>query len=158
MVDLYSTHLEYLIEIFKVKGKVNSILEFGMGNYSTTLLIESSNKCISIEMQQEGWYNQMVDKFSDKHNWEPYLRLGPMEWENVELLEYFDFGFVDGHGETRPECINFLMNKRCPIIVTHDTEEPYYGWERVSENNDYKKIVFKKYQNWTTLWTIDDEV
>lgn len=157
-IDLYSTHLEYLSEIFKIKGKVNSIIEFGTGNYSTRLLIENSNKCISIEMQSEDWFNQMIEKFLERKNWTPYLKLGPMEWTDLDLTECFDIGFVDGHGGSRPECINFLMRKGCPIILSHDTEEPGYGWSRVIENNEYRKIIFKKYKNWTTLWTTDDDV
>ena len=157
-IDLYSTHLEYLNEIFKLKGKINSTIEYGTGNYSTGLLIENSLNCISIEMQSEDWYNQMVEKFGNKNNWKHFLKLGPMTWTEIEFPNSIDFGFVDGHGGSRPECINFLMSKNCPIIVSHDTEEPGYGWNRVIENNSYKKMVFKKSKNWTTIWTTDDEV
>lgn len=157
-IDLYSTHIEYLNEIFKVKNNIETTVEYGTGNYSTGLLIDNSELCISIEMQSEDWYNKIVDKFSDKKNWIHYLKLGPMEWTNLQFPNKIDLGFVDGHGGSRPECINFLMSKNCPIIVSHDTEEPGYGWNRVNENNQYKKIIFTKYKNWTTLWTTDDEV
>jgi hypothetical protein len=154
-VDLYSTHQEYLREIFAFKGRLPLVLEFGTGHYSTGLLIGNSDKCISIEMQSADWHGRMLEKFSKSENWEPYLSIGPMKWTGIVLPETIHLGFVDGHGESRPECINYLMGKGCPIIVSHDTEEPGYGWGRVNENNSYMKIVFSKHPNWTTLWTTD---
>jgi hypothetical protein len=147
--------MEYLAEIFKIKGRINTVLEFGTGNYSTGLLIANSDKCISIEMQSADWYERVVGRFSDSKNWEHHLCVGPMKWTDINLPDNIGFGFVDGHGESRPECVNYLMEKKCPIIVSHDTEEPGYGWLRISDNKAYDKIIFRKYENWTTLWTTD---
>lgn len=154
-VDSYSTHREYLAEVFKIKGEIATVLEFGTGNYSTGLMIENSEKCISIEMQSAVWYEKMVGRFSGSKNWERHLSIGPMKWMGIDLPDTIDLGFVDGHGESRPECINYLMAKGCPIIICHDTEEPGYGWDRVKHDKAYRQIVFKKHDNWTTLWTTD---
>ena len=51
-----------------------------------------------------------------------------------------------------------MMDLKCPIILSHDTEEPGYNWHRVNTDNEYKKIDFKKYKNWTTLWTNDNSL
>ncbi len=157
-IDLYSTHLEYLIEIFNHKGKLKNIVEFGTGDYSTKLLIENGENVLSIEMQSADWYNKMVSNFKESKNWTPYLSLGPMNWVNIEFPKTIDLGFVDGHGDSRPECINFLMGLNCPIIVSHDTEEKGYGWERVNSENNYEKLTFTKYPNWTTVWSTDSEL
>lgn len=153
-MDLYSTHIEYLTEIFRFKGKLEKVIEFGMGNYSTKLLIENSLNITSIEMQSEEWYNKMVSEFGTFSNWTHYKLIGPYEFKKL-TYEKFDMAFVDGHGDSRPECINLMMSIRCPIIFSHDTEEPGYGWVRVDTNNEYYKLEFKKHQNWTTLWTTD---
>lgn len=153
ITDLYSTHIALLTRIFENTGKLNNIIEFGMGNYSTELLLSNCNHLISIEMQLEEWFNNMTNKFNNKA-WEPVLLLGSREFYNAELPSGIDLAFIDGHGDTRPECINYMVEKKCPIIVAHDTEEQGYGWDRVTAI-DYKTIIFKEYTNWTTVWTTD---
>lgn len=153
-IDLYSTHLSYLSEIFKYTGKLKNVVEFGMGNFSTDLLINNCENVISIEMQSEYWYQNIYDKFHKMGNWSPYKLLGPLNFQEIQYPEIIDLSFVDGHGDSRPDCINFMMNKKCPIIVAHDTESSSYNWHLVN-NISYKKIEFKQFENWTTLWTID---
>lgn len=156
-INLYGTHIEYLETIFKFTGKLNTIVEYGMGDYSTQVIIENAFTAISIEMQSEDWYKKMVSKFSNKNNWIHYYSNGPFEFLNIEHPNKIDFGFVDGHGSSRPECINYLISKDCPIIVSHDTEEPGYGWDRVVAT-EYKRIDFKKYSNWTSIWTTNTQL
>jgi predicted O-methyltransferase YrrM len=153
-IDLYSTHIEFIKEIFKLKGILNKVVEFGTGNYSTQTLIENSNEVISIEMQSKEWYEEMKNKFEKAQNWKIIESIGPYTYENLDLYDNTDFCFVDGHGDSRPECINMMISKKCPIIMSHDTEEEGYGWKRVI-SDDYYSITFKKYKNWTTLWTLD---
>lgn len=156
-IDLYSTHQEYLKAVIDFKKKFSNVVEYGMGYFSTGLLIENSHKSISIEMQSLDWYNKMVKEYGQNKKWTPHFKQGPMEFLKIEYDEFIDFAFVDGHGDSRPECINFMMDKKCPIIMSHDTETASYGWNRVLKNN-YKKLDFTKYQNWTTLWTLDKEL
>lgn len=151
-MDLYSTHLEFLDKILSFIDKPEVAIEFGMGNYSTELLIKKTINLISIEMQSENWFNEMVLKFSSNKNWKPLYSFGPNNFLDIEYPNSINFSFIDGHGDSRPDCINFMMQKNCPIIVAHDTEESGYGWDRVL-TNDYKKIDFKKFKNWSTLWT-----
>lgn len=157
-VDLYSTHLEYINSVFEFKGRLKNIVEFGMGNYSTELLINNADNVISIEMQSSEWYNNMNDKFKESKNWTSHELIGPFEFKNIQYPNSIDMSFVDGHGDSRPDCINFMMDKGCPIILSHDTEESGYQWYRVQENENYKKLEFKKYPNWTTIWTSDMEL
>lgn len=152
-MDLYSTHLEHLDKIITFIGKPKNSVEFGTGNYSTDFLIKNSEQLMSIEMQSEKWFNEIVNKFKGNNNWEYFCSIGPKKFLELKYPNNVDFSFVDGHGDSRPECINFMMSKNCPVIVAHDTEELGYGWNRVETNNGYKKIDFKKHKNWTTLWT-----
>ena len=154
-IDLYSTHLKYLNDIFNIKGKLKNIVEFGTGYYSTELLINNGLDVMSIEMQSEEWYNSVKNKFSYYKNWKCYNLIGAFEFNNIEYPENIDMSFVDGHGDSRPECINMMMEKNCPIIVAHDTEEPGYRWDKVKNDLGYDKLDFKEYVNWTTLWTKD---
>ena len=152
--DLYATHLYVLEKILNMIPEPNLCIEFGMGNFSTELLINRCKKLISVEMQSEEWFNEMIGKFHNFENWQYHLSLGPDAYVNLELPNC-DLAFVDGHGGSRPECINLMMKNGCPIIVAHDTEEASYGWWRVEDFN-YKKIDFKKSVNWTSVWVLDD--
>ena len=58
---------------------------------------------------------------------------------------------MDGHRESRPECINFLMSKGCRVIVAHDTEHRNYGWGRVKDVG-YRRIDYKERTPWATVW------
>lgn len=155
-VDNYSTHLPLLEKIFSLIDKPNIVLEFGMGNFSTEFFIDRSEKIISIEMQSEEWYHNIVEKFSNKKNWSPYLYLGPNSFIEFDFPSV-DLCFVDGHGETRPECVNHMMNLNCPIIIAHDTETDSYGWYRVNQKN-YKRFDYKKFNVWTTVWTTNENL
>jgi len=157
-IDAYSTHLEYLQGIFNSKGRLKNVVEFGMGNYSTGLLIKNADNVISIEMQSDEWYEKMVENFRDEKSWTHHKLIGPFEFTKIKYPDRIDLSFVDGHGDSRPECINYLMDKNCPIIVSHDTEEPGYRWGKVNNNISYKRIDFKKHTNWTSLWTTDDDL
>jgi hypothetical protein len=155
-IDNYSTHLPLLEKIFSVMDKPKTVLEFGMGNFSTQFFIEKSENTISIEMQSEEWYNDMFKKFSSNSNWSPHLYLGPETFMGFKFTSV-DLCFVDGHGETRPECVNHMMNLNCPIIIAHDTETSSYGWDRVNENH-YKRYDYKKLDVWTTVWTTNENL
>lgn len=157
-IDLYSTHLEFINSIFEFKGKLNNIVEFGCGDYSTKLLIDNGNNILTIEMQSEDWYEKIKEKFKNFKNWKFLKLIGPYNFFNATYPESIDFSFVDGHGDSRPDCINLMMKYKCPIIMTHDTEEPGYKWFRVENKDNYKKMTFTKYRNWTTIWTLDSSL
>ncbi len=153
-----STHREYLEEIFKIKGKLNTIIEFGMGDFSSGLLVENGKNVVSIEMQNKSWYDKISNKFSKMDNWEGILSLGPHTYKTLELPKKVDLAFVDGHGSSRFDCINDMMDIGCKTIVAHDTQQPTYYWDRVKVNEEYKKLTFKKHSVWTSMWTKDTEL
>ena len=109
-IPTISTHREYLEEIFKIKGKLNTIIEFGMGDFSSGLLIENGKNVVSIEMQNQSWYDKISNKFSKTDNWKGILSLGPHTYRTLELPKIVDLAFVDGHGSSRFDCINDMMD------------------------------------------------
>lgn len=157
-IDLYATHLPFIKKVFSVIEKPKLIIEFGMGLYSTEFFIKNSEKTISIEMQSEEWFNNMFNKFGDTVNWEAHLLLGQNTYKNFNFSKEADVSFIDGHGESRPECINLMMDLQCPIILAHDTETTSYGWDRVNINNDYNSYTYKGFSVWTTIWFKDNEL
>lgn len=155
--NLYSTHLPLIRKLFSIIEKPKLVLEFGMGLYSTEFFIMNSEKTISIEMQSEEWFNNMIDKFKNFKNWEAHKLLGKDTYKEFNFIKP-DISFIDGHGETRPECVNLMMDLECPIIIAHDTETYTYGWDRVNTNNGYHSYIFKQYDVWTTLWSKNNEI
>jgi len=152
-MDPYSTHLEPIKRIFSYIEKPNLTIEFGMGNYSTDYFIKNSVNTISIEMQSKDWYDNILNKFSQFNNWDAKLLLGPLTYRNLKTITP-DVSFIDGHGDSRPDCVNDMITINCPVIIAHDTETASYGWHRVNPMG-YKRFDFKEYSVWTTLWTND---
>jgi len=153
-MDVYSTHLKYLELIIDFCPDIENVVEFGMGYYSTKLFVDRVKKVTSIEMQTKEWFNKIESEFKDHAKWTPVALIGPFEFLGHKYPEKIDLVFVDGHGDSRPECINFMVEKRCRVIVAHDTEEQSYRWDKVAQN-DYMKLTFKDFENWTTCWTLN---
>lgn len=154
-MDKFSTHLNLMTHIFQFKD-IRTSLEFGMGNFSTEFLIKNTkNKVTSIEMQFESWFNEINNKFSQNKKWKGILSIGPYDAFKLDYEKKYDFILVDGHVETRPECVNF-SSKFCNTIVAHDTEaENVYGWNRVNLP-DFYTFEDRSNQPWTKVWTKDN--
>jgi len=149
-MDRFSTHLELLTAVCNfIKPK--EVIEFGMGDYSTPLLFNNSSNLTSIEMQSESWYNMVNDKFTGNEKWNPILCLGDLDFMNLTYTSY-DLAFVDGHQESRPDCVN-LISKYCNTIVSHDTEATFvYRWNRV-DLPDFYTFEDRRNEPWTKVWT-----
>lgn len=154
-MNRFATHIRMLENILKYKS-INSVIEFGMGDNSTSFFIDKVDNLMSVEMQSLDWYNQIYEKYKERKNWTPILSLGANE---IFKLEYkkADLIFVDGHHETRAECVNF-MSKFSDIIVAHDTEaKTVYKWDNVNLS-DYYEFCDRESEPWTTIWTKDKEL
>jgi len=150
----YSTHLPVFEKLFERK-KYSKILEFGLGFGSTPFLLKNCDNLTSIEMQSEEWYNKIYDVFKEEKKWRSFLNLGPFEFlKNDVIDEVYNLVFVDGHGDSRPEVINYFFGK-CDTIVTHDFETHSYRWHLVQKPNDYIKIVYDKLNPATAIFTRD---
>jgi len=149
----YGSHIEPLLFIFEHIPKCKKAVELGMGYFSTPLLLEKCESVVSVEMQEESWFNDTKTKlYNDR--WTPVLDLLEDAYLRVDL-ENVSFGLSDGHGSTRPEAINHFMQNNVETIVAHDTESTWYGWERVSDTAEfgYYSYTFNKIAPYTTVWT-----
>jgi hypothetical protein len=157
-VNPYETHrfvLEKLIEQFQVKN----VLEFGMGVFSTPIFLKGCDKVLSIEMQEEEWFNKVVNMYKDENKFQALLKLGPMEACNYAkvLSETFDLVFVDGHGDSRVQQAESVMGKT-NIIVLHDTEAKVYHWERMVIPEGWTWLDVTELNPWTSVLTNKEEV
>jgi hypothetical protein len=153
-MDPFSTHLNLMGKIFEFKD-IKTSLEFGMGNFSTQFLINNTkDKVTSIEMQFQNWFDEINTKFSQNDKWKGILSIGSHNVFDLKYEKKYDLVLVDGHVETRPECVNF-SSSFCDTIVAHDTEaENVYGWSRVNLSEFY---TFEDRSNrpWTKVWSKD---
>ena len=147
MLDPTATHLPVFKFLFAKYPYIKDVLEFGCGLYSTPMFIENGCNVTSIEMQHESWYER-VQEFCPKAD--VRLSLGPMTWQTQPLKSRYDLIFVDGHGDSRPECMMWAKD-HTNIIVAHDTEHPYYGWDRADMSGWHKEEI-KDFPVWTTYW------
>lgn len=146
--EKYSSHLYILEKIYKILP-IESVLEFGMGFYSTTFFVENSKKITSIEMQTEDWFNKVKEKIkSDK--WKGILSLGENSFRNLTFEDKYSLCFVDGIN--RADCINFLQNKT-EIIVAHDTEAGCNWYNNVKLPKEFKIFDFNEKIPATTIYS-----
>lgn len=153
-MDGFGSHLPLLEEIFKLK-KINSVLEFGMGDFSTDFFVNNCSDVTSIEMQTEEWFHKTYEKYKDHANWKGVLCLGPQEFKTLSYKK-IDLCFVDGHGDSRPDCINH-MQTYSDIFVAHDTETFTYYWGRILFFKKMYSFQYTKFRPYTTVWSSDEE-
>ena len=153
----YATHLP-ILECISQNIVCDNVFEFGMGNYSTTLFSNKFKKVISVEMQEEQWFNKMKDQNFPSHV-DLICALG--ETPAIDILSSirtkFSCIFVDGHGGNRWECINESFSKT-DVIVTHDTETSGYNWYLVNKPSDFTWIDIKQYNPWTSVLTSNKDL
>ena len=156
----YATHIPLLTKLFEFKD-CPVVFEFGTGFASTPFFLNHALTLVSLEMQSEEWFEKVRSTIQPHAHvdWQLSCRLGPESYDYLlESKERFDLLFVDGHGESRPECINAGFDLKIPHIVVHDTEYPGYGWERVRQPEHYYCYIFKEFANWTSLYTLDKDL
>lgn len=155
-----TSHLLFFEKFFALR-KVNSIFEYGSGMGSTRYFL-NGNKCkklYSLEMQSLEWFEKVKQSLQLYKNWEYFVKIGPQGSDFIKLCaQEFDLCFVDGHGDSRPECINAAFSRDIKYIVTHDTEQPTYNWHRIDMPRNYERFDFKEHNTWTTIFTTDYEL
>jgi hypothetical protein len=149
-MTVYGTHWDVLQRALQEFG-ITSALEFGMGIYSTPLLVRYCERVVAIEMQDEEWYKK-VEKTVQSPKLTLKLMIGPTvacEWFEAQN-ERFDLVFVDGHLDTRWRVVNAAFSK-ADIVVAHDTDSIAYGWDKVKLPGDWIWLDFRKYVPWTSV-------
>lgn len=140
--------LEVLIEHYNVK----SVLEMGIGIGSTPTFFQYDLELVTWESEQK-WIDtakKYVDNYETKKH-----KIESVQKENygarVKSVEVDEFNliFIDAHDRIR--AINNTFGK-CDIIVSHDCEEPSYGWKDIVHSPDYEFIEVRGIVPWTWVW------
>lgn len=143
-MDPTATHLPILCALL-AHGGIKKVLEFGCGNYSTRVFLDAGCDLTSIEMQSQSWYDEIKPGHPDLR-----FALGPFVWRDEPLADRYDLIFVDGHGDSRPECLMWAKG-HTDLIVAHDTEHDYYCWQR-ADMSGFTETIHKEQSPWTTVW------
>lgn len=145
---MYS-HVPVIETIFALFD-IQTVLEFGMGFGSTPFFVKHSKHVTSIEMNSGEWYTKMCTELKEYDNFIPVLCLGEFEYKKLALREWYDFVFVDGHGDSRWSVINDMFEKT-NLMVAHDTETTTYKWDQVKLPSGWKWIDLKFANTWSSI-------
>lgn len=163
-INDYSNHIDFFLKLFEYK-KFKSVFEYGCGFGSTTFFLDKCERVIALEMQEESWYEKVKDGLKAHKNYKKldlrcdlddnsihHLRSASISYGRPDLV------FVDGIH--RGDCINLAFELGHKYIVTHDTEDMVYpyGWDKINVPKGYFVYNFKKYRNWTTIFTNDEKL
>jgi protein-L-isoaspartate O-methyltransferase len=145
-LDPTATHLPVLNALL-ARGNVRKVLEFGCGLFSTKCFSDAGCDVTAIEMQDEDWYRRVRQALPTV---KMHLALGPMAWKGIPLDERYDLIFVDGHRDSRPDCLMWAKD-HTDLIVAHDTEHHYYQWNR-ADMSGFKHRLHAELSPTTTVW------
>jgi hypothetical protein len=154
----YASHMPVLKKILSSVLHIDTILETGMGEFSTRLFVESGAKVTSIEMNGREWYDKMTALLGGHKNWTPVYAA---DLQNalaiIKEFGYADLVFIDGNGDNRFDQINACY-EITDLIVVHDTEEKGYQWEKVKLPKDWEWFNVKDIRPWTAIVTPDKKI
>lgn len=141
--DNYSSHLYVFDKIFS-SFSVNSVLEFGLGLYSTRYFAEHSKLVVSIEQENREWYDKIRNEIKEP-SWGPVFQANPtavFQYFDNKKIE-FDLVFSDGAAGTRCLVANMALERKVPFVVLHDAEKVlYYGWDKLVIPSGYRRFDF----------------
>jgi hypothetical protein len=151
--EQFYSHSNVLKKVISALPRTSRALEFGCGtgeNCSTKLLSDNFLFLTSIEMNSKEWYEKIKSSFElDNLIYCP----GAFEWKKLELLsDFYSLIFVDGHEDSRWDCVNWAFD-RTDIIVVHDTEEKLYQWNKIIMPIGWSRIDVVSERPWSTVFT-----
>lgn len=155
-MDDFSSHLK-ILEFIIDKFDIRSVFETGCGDFSTKLFLDKAKKVVSLETQNQSWFEKINSEFGNKKNYLCNIKLDFKGiYDFLGGLEKFDLCFVDGRCD-RFRQVNYLF-KKSNILVAHDTEANIYLWDRVDLPYDFLWIDIVEKEPWTSVITNRMEV
>lgn len=136
-MDPYATHLPHLIRAVLMTG--GPVLELGMGDYSTPILLELccfARPCVRRLLSVENdpvWFDKC--KTRDTVHWCPLL-VKP-DWSDFEITGPFSVIFVDLHPPELRKPVLEKIWERGDIIVAHDSEALPFDWTRFNHCQEF---------------------
>ena len=148
----YATHLPVL-QFLMDNLRPDRILEFGIGEFSTPLLLSQGSELITVETDVE-WLARMTQR-NEKHT--------VVHWPNDCVADFlldfrmqgFDLAFVDGPVDSRVTCVERLF-WRARVIVIHDSMTRCYRWGRLIVPTQYKRIDYTALTPATSIFAFMD--
>jgi len=156
----YATHLpilNYLLDELKPE----CTLEWGMGFYSTPLLLEKSGELCSVETGSEEWYQKISDKYSGNDSL--ILMKDISVSGTLEILRGFgpdvvcDLVFNDGDANSRHIAAQAAQNWGA-VVVSHDTQEKQYHYNSILLREGWMWMDIMDYSVWTSVMCKDPEL
>ena len=154
-LESWATHLPVLHTVFEWCN-IENVFEFGSGFGSTPFFIDKCKKVHSVEMQSEIWFEKINEKFKDCKNFFYEKSIGPTSGINILKNgdEWYDLVFVDGHGDSRWDCINNSFSKT-NLIIAHDVETISYNWNLVNKPKGWSYYCYKQQNPYTGIYYKD---
>lgn len=158
---LCSTHIDLLHDVINI-AKVKSVVEFGGGYWSTSLLLNTCQSVMTIEQgqnvpkeQNDSWAERLKELYSNNPKWSFIKSPGNNGWKTLKFKPC-DMVFIDGFPSSRHEVLEYFIDQNFPIIVAHDTEHDGFQWSKV-DIKEYTRIDYCGHmENKTSLWTKDE--
>ena len=143
--DGYGSHRGVFEQILR-RLEVRSVLEFGMGLYSTKLFADHCAFVASVEQESMEWYNKTVEMVRSPH-WSPHFEADPaviFDYYDTKGVQ-FDLVLSDGKAETRCQVANMAMQRNVPVVALHDAEKIwYYRWNLLEIPVGYFRFDFRR--------------
>ena len=121
----YETHIPILTALFEAT-EINTVIEFGMGDYSTPFFLRRVQRLVSVEQQDKEWYRRTAERYAAEPGgckWAHcYRPVGTdMGLPLIQQCENDVLGFVDGHHAFRVAAVNAMLEHGLKTVVIHDT-------------------------------------
>ena len=146
-IDRYASLVPVLKHILSQKPIIN-VLEFGPGHNSTKLFMEHNCQLKTVEMQSPEWYYESKNTYKQAS---VHYAEGADNWKELAYSDRYDLILVDGHIDSRPEVANWAKD-HTDIVVIHDTEAGYYGWERLDFDKSWQRFDYTDHEPHTTVF------
>lgn len=128
-MNAYGSHIPILEKLFQFNN-IMSVIETGMGDFSTSFFVSHGCGLVSIEMQNLQWFQEVSAKHAG--NAEFLCMLDKDQAVNyVAASSFVDLVFVDGHHYSRFDQVMAGM-RTARYVVAHDSEAMIYRWDRVA--------------------------
>ncbi len=161
----YATHLP-ILDFLLDEIKPQASLEWGMGLYSTPLLIEKSPKVCSIETTSLEWSEKMSEKF---------LHCDCCFSVETKISDTGALDILDNLSNSS-DCWDLILNdgdahsrhiiaQTCQfwdpvgtVIVSHDTQEKQYRYDSILIREGWQWVDIMDYSVWTSVLTNKSEL
>ncbi len=145
--DDYGSHLAVLDKVL-TSFEVKSVLEFGLGSFSTPFFATRCRVIVSIEQESREWLEKIRAEINAE-NWHSVFQPDPREiFRHFDSAgQRFDLVFSDGLATTRCLVANMAMERNVPLVLLHDAEKIwYYQWNLLNIPANYSRFDFRNQQ------------